>query len=260
MTAEGNRTVETWRERCLRKYYFGRPGWLNGTQRFHLLVKSVAPPHTEILEIGAGSDNQSSRFFATLGRLVGLDVDPAVSGNTSCAEAWVSDGVRIPCEAGRFGLVVSDFALEHVADPPAQCREIARVLSPGGCFVFRTPNLFHYVSLGAWLTPHFVHELFANRLRGLSAQEGHVYPTYHRMNTRGRCHRDLAAAGLAVESMEFVESEPSYGMVSRLLFYPFMWWERLLNATPLLEGLRCHIHCVARKQPGRGGVRCASRS
>jgi hypothetical protein len=48
--------------------------------------------------------------------------------------------------------------------------------------------------------------------------------------------------------MSMVEKEPSYGMKSRLLFFPMMVYERIVNYTEMLSWLRVNIFCAARKK------------
>jgi hypothetical protein len=44
-----------------------------------------------------------------------------------------------------------------------------------------------------------------------------------------------------------IEKEPSYGMVSPLMFYPLLAYERLVNATEAFAGARANILAVLRK-------------
>lgn len=212
----------TWQRQVLDKYYYKRPGWKNGTTQFHELIGQYAISDADILEIGAGPSNGTTALLAGLGTVTGLDIDPAVRENTHCHHTSVYDGVRIPLESGSFDLVVSDYVCEHIEHPLELMREVFRVVRPGGCYIFRTPNLWHYVSLIAKCTPHWFHNRIANRVRRLADNSHEPYPTYHRMNTRHSCCKILAEAGFHVEVLKLIEPEPSYGMASRLLFYPFM--------------------------------------
>jgi hypothetical protein len=59
--------------------------------------------------------------------------------------------------------------------------------------------------------------------------------------------RNARRAGLEVESLEMVEKEPSYGMFARPLFLAFMAYERIVNASGRLAGLRANMFVVLRK-------------
>jgi SAM-dependent methyltransferase len=51
-----------------------------------------------------------------------------------------ADATRIPFRDGVFGSVLSNCVLEHIPDDEAAVREAARVLRPGGTFVFTVPG------------------------------------------------------------------------------------------------------------------------
>jgi SAM-dependent methyltransferase len=159
----------------------------------------------------------------------------------------VLEGDRFPFPDASFDGCVSNYVIEHIADPAAHLREVARVLKPGGAYVLRTPNRWHYVALFASLTPHWVHEQLANRLRGLGRGAHDPYPTSYAMNTRGDVERYAAEVGLVVEDLRMMEREPSYGMSSRLLFLAFTAYERAVNATDHAAFLRSNIFAVLRK-------------
>ncbi len=240
-----------WRERYLSTFYDRSRGWVDGTTAFHELCRSVVPPGARILEVGAGPTNPTSRFLAGLGSLHGLDPDPAVRTNSALASASVLDASRYPFADGSFDACVSNYVLEHVADPGAHFAEVSRVLAPGGVYCFRTPNRYHYVTAVARFTPHWFHVLVANRLRNLPAEEADPHPTHYRANSQQDLRRLAGAAGLAVERLLLIEKEPSYGMSSRALFLAFMAYERLVNMSDLTENLRVNILAVLRKSLSR---------
>jgi SAM-dependent methyltransferase len=230
------------------KYYFSRPGFVNGTVQAHELCRSYIPAGSRILEIGAGPNNATSDFLATIGPVSGLDVSREVYDNTSLASAHVFDGRRFPFEPERFDACVSNYVLEHVEDTALHFAEVARVLRPGGVYCFRTPNHWHYVGMISSVLPHGVHLALANRLR--SIPEAHdPYPTFYRANSLRRVAKLCETAGLETEVLRGIEVEPSYGRISPLLFFPMLAYERLVNASSLLEGLRVNILGVMRK-PG----------
>jgi ubiquinone/menaquinone biosynthesis C-methylase UbiE len=203
-----------------------------------------------ILEVGAGPTNPTSAYLASLGELHGVDVSSEVRSNVhlrSCAV--VSSRDRYPFPDASFDLVVSNYVVEHVEEPRTHLREIGRVLKPGGYYLFRTPNLWHYVALISRATSFRTHRLVANRLRNLSPDSHDPWPTVYAMNTPQAVCRFSAEAGLAVEQMELVEKEPSYGMVARPLFLAFMAYERLVNSSSLLAPFRANLFVALRRQP-----------
>jgi SAM-dependent methyltransferase len=237
----------TWQQRAYDRYYDRARGWIDGTTEFHTLCGGAIPPGANILEIGAGPTNPSSDFLATRGDLTGLDVDPDVAGNRALRRSSVFDGGRFPFDDASFDACVSNYVVEHVPDPSVHLAEIRRVLVPGGAYVFRTPNRYHYVGLVSWLTPHWFHGLVANRLRGLPADAHDPYPTVYAMNSRRDVRRLARASMLDVEVLRVVEKEPSYASASRLLFYPLLAYERVVNSSERLAGLRANILAVLRK-------------
>jgi len=230
----------TWQQRALDRYYDRSKGWIDGTTEFHALFAQAVPVGSKILEIGAGPTNESSDFFATRGVLCGVDVDPDVRGNRALTSSAVFDGERFPFADASFDACVSNYVVEHVPDAAVHLREAHRVLAPGGAYVFRTPNRYHYVALVASMTPHWFHQLVANRLRGLPREAHDPYPTVYAMNSRAAVRRFARAASFQVELLRMIETDPRYGLASRLTFYPMMAYERL-------AGLRVNILAVLRK-------------
>jgi SAM-dependent methyltransferase len=228
---------DAWRER----FYASRPGWLDGTTEFWDLCRAAIAPRSRILEIGPGPGGPTSHFLATLGDLHGVDVDPAVTSNPDlCASAVMEDG-RFPYPSSSFDVCVSNFVLEHVDNPDLHFQEVLRVLRPGGTYVIRTPNQWHYVALAARATPHWFHEMVSNRMRRLPPDAHEPYPTYYRANSLRALTRLANTTGFRVETLRTIEKEPSYGMSSRLLFLVFLGYERLVNSHHIFQGMRANI-------------------
>jgi len=232
-----------WQQRYLDRFYDRDKGWVDGTTRFHEVCAAAIPAGARILEVGAGPSNKTSRYLAGLGEVHGIDLDADVLTNDALTTATVLDG-SFPYEPGSFDACVSNFVVEHVAEPHQHLAEIARVLKPGAPYVLRTPNRWHYVYLVASLTPHRLHLALANRLRNLPPNAHDPYPTVYAMNSRREVCRAAADAGMSVELLQLIEPEPSYGLGSRLTFLPFVAYERLVNSSEMLSGLRSTILAV----------------
>lgn len=237
----------SWQADYFDRFYRRKPGWVDGTTQFHELCRRFIIPESTVLEVGAGPANPTSEFLSkSAAHVVGLDVDEAVKQNRFLSEARVYDGRTFPFEDGAFDAAVSDYAMEHTENPSTVLREINRVLKPGGAFLLRTPNVFHYVSILSRVFPDRLSTWARNR------EDTHpVYPKFFRFNSAHRCRRLLEDAGFDIADMVLIEKEPSYGMKSRLLFFPMLAYERLVNSSNVLAILRANILCATRKvRPG----------
>jgi len=246
-----NPLPSTWGDRTWAKYYSARPDWTDVADQFRELVKRFSMPanpktSVKILEVGAGSTNETTSFLASLGEVTGLDITSDVKNNKYCEDSIVYDGIHIPCDNNRFDIVVAYFVLEHVEYPTELCREIHRVLRSGSCFIFLTTNLWHYYSLAAKLSPYWFHRYVYKEWYKMLIYEPH--PVFHRMNTRRACRKILESSGFRIKEFKLVEMGPFYARFSRLLFYPLMVWERILSSISLLQNLRSNILCAASVQ------------
>lgn len=192
-----------------------------------------------ILDVGAGAGIVEQMNFRGVGaRACGIDLDPRVLENPFLDEAKVCSAEKIPYASATFDAVVSDNVLEHLDEPDIVFAEVARVLKPGGVFLFKTPNRRHYMPLIARLTPHGFHG-FINRLRGREAVD--TFPTRYRANSARQLQRLAVRSGLSVDAVDFFEGRPEYMRISCLL-YPFgILYERLVNRFAFLKSFRILI-------------------
>lgn len=170
---------------------------VDGTVEFYGRVNALLRPDMTVMDLGAGRGAQllveptSYRTrLATLrgkvAKVIGVDVDDAVFENPYLDEAGLIEiGKPYPFPDGTFDLILSDWVLEHVANPAEFAAEIDRVLKPGGWFCARTPNRWGMVGLATNLIPNRLHTRTLSKLQpGRQSQD--VFPTEYRLNTLGR--------------------------------------------------------------------------
>src|SRR5437879_4457731 len=198
-----------------------------------------------VLDLGAGSGFlEQMNFRGAVGKVCGLDPDPSVLANPHLDEAKVGCGESIPWPQQTFDVVFSCNVLEHLSDPEAVFTEVFRVLKPGGTFLAKTPNRFHYVTLIAQLTPTSFHKFF-NRLRG--RDEVYTFKTYYRVNSKNAIARLERKCGFELKDLRRIEGRPEYLRISVPSYYFGMAWERIVNRFEFLSSMRVLIVAVLQK-------------
>lgn len=216
---------------------------------FRSILEKRINSAADCLDYGAGRGNVRQMNFRGIAKFVaGIDPDDAVLQNPHLDEAKLLDLTTntIPYEDNRFDVVFSDNVLEHVANPEAVFREISRVLKPGGVFLAKTPNKWHYIPLIATLTPTSFHR-FYNKLRGREQHD--TFPTVYKANSRSAVAGLATEAGLEVQDMRFIEARPEYLRLSALTYVFGLAYERIVNLTEGLARFRCVMIAELRKAP-----------
>lgn len=94
--------------------------------------------HGTLLDLGCGNRPYEAIFAARVARYVGMDYSPT-SGYRGNRANVCGDAAAIPLADGSVDTVLCTEVLEHVPDPEAVAREIARVLRPGGVALLTSP-------------------------------------------------------------------------------------------------------------------------
>lgn len=236
------------REQCWEIFRQAYPNYVNEDERYLQKLRSLATPETRVLDAGCGWTLPFARQLASQVREVvgvdlGIDFEPpepnvrAVQGNLE----------RMPLESASFDLVMSRSVLEHLDHPDAVFLEIARVLKPGGHFVFLIPNFYDYVSLASWMVPNHLHGLLVELVQGRDRRD--TFPTHYRANTVPRLQELCHISGMALEEAQLLSQYPAYLMFSPLLFRAGIAWDQLLTRHDGLAFLRSWILGVARRLP-----------
>jgi ubiquinone/menaquinone biosynthesis C-methylase UbiE len=235
------------RQECYRaKYRLHKPGWRDSLSLYVELVERVVGPETWVLDIGCGHSDVLRAVYERTPHTYGLDPDaPALASNTIICHKVVGRAEALPFANDTFDLVTCAWVLEHLEQPESAFREIARVLKPGGHFLFLTPNVWNY---NVWIirsVPHRFHAPLTQKLYGRQPQD--TYRVYYRSNSPGRIERLARAAGLEREQL-LLNGDPSYISFNRPLFAFACLLEKMLDWGPL-RGTRVHLIGSYRKIP-----------
>jgi ubiquinone/menaquinone biosynthesis C-methylase UbiE len=140
--------------------------------RFRLVLSLLGPRHfPRLLEIGYGSGVFLPELARHCDELFGLDchawhqdVQEILHRSAVQASLVSASMTAMPFEDQAFDCVVAVSTLEFVDDVAAACREVRRVLRPGGTFVVVTPGQSWLVDFGLkMLTGKSAHDDFGER-------------------------------------------------------------------------------------------------
>ena len=200
------------------EYRRRRPHWRPATELYASLVRSRLRPGHRLLDLGCGRGGLVEQLNHPLPQTMGLDPDLASLRHHRLDLVRVQGtSAALPFAGKSFDVTIASWLLEHVPQPARDMREVARVLRPGGAFIFITPNARHPLALLNRLLGRG--EVVQNRLvqwlYGRAAVDS--FPTYYEANSRQDLLRLAAASGLELEVLKAV-ADPTYLALNKLLF------------------------------------------
>ena len=203
-------------------------------------------PGATVLDIGCGRTAPNlSQLIGKADRLYGIDVvdftvhDPRLELFANDVRAMKD----IP--SGSVDLAYSRAVMEHLEHPEQAYAEIARVLRPGGVYVFTTPSIYDYGSIAALLIPNRFHARIVSATEGRAGED--VFPTVFGSNSRRAITRHAAQVGLQVERFAYIGQYPSYLVFNRVLFWLGSLYQKAIEKFALTRPLQGWIFCTLKK-------------
>jgi ubiquinone/menaquinone biosynthesis C-methylase UbiE len=128
--------------------------WLS--RRRLTLATRLLPPHIDrLLKVGYGSGVHLPHWSTRADEVYGIDPHPHAAEVTErlakhgvAARLTSGSAEAMPYPDAHFDCLLAVSAVEFIPDLPAACREMRRVLRPGGCVVVVTPGRSPLVDCG----------------------------------------------------------------------------------------------------------------
>jgi SAM-dependent methyltransferase len=180
-------------------------------------LQEILPEKCTALDLGCGHGNyvldELREHFSSV---IGIDVDETVSGkNTTITELRITDGKMLPVANENVELVTALWVLEHLDYPRETFAEVARVLKPGGLFIFTTPNKNALIVYARRLMPYAFARRVVEKVYGRPTSD--VFPVFYRANTVRDIHR-LLPSEQWTEILLKENVDPSYTSFSELTY------------------------------------------
>jgi ubiquinone/menaquinone biosynthesis C-methylase UbiE len=211
---------------------------------FKKMLDIYITPGCSLLEIGCGRQVFGSEYYSRAAKKVGIDLEAEAIKENETLDSVVCGSIEhMPFPDNSFDIVIAQWVLEHVADAAKTAKEVARVLKPGGVFLFITPNAWSPFVIVTRFVPISLKKSL--RKRFLSIAETDTFPTHYRMNTIGTLNKLFASVLMKPEITKLVDCF-TYFKFSKTLVWLSVLGARIMN-TLHITVFRHHLVGVYKK-------------
>jgi SAM-dependent methyltransferase len=164
-------------------------------------AEKQADGEVRVLDAGCGRTSPLARYRARIDRFVGVDIHAPPAPLPYLDEFAIVDlcGPGDAFPAGSFELVLSNFTLEHFADPDAALANLFRWLRPGGMLVVTTVNRRHPFVAAYLSLPGTARRVLQPFIKETAAD---AHPLVGACNDQAAVRTALTRAGFELEQIE----------------------------------------------------------
>jgi SAM-dependent methyltransferase len=197
-----------------------RFNYFNPDDYYEALIASLVQEDTLWLDIGCGrnifpSNQLLARELADRCRLlVGVDPDETIRENPYVHEyqCITMDEYQ---DTREYDLITMRMVAEHVTDPPALLKSLARCTHTGSRIVIYTVNRYSPIPVITHFAPFRLHQPVKRWLWHTESKD--TFPTAFRMNTRRRLQKLMSGSGFTEECFMRLDDCRTFGRFRPLL-------------------------------------------
>ncbi|MCP4422344.1 MAG: class I SAM-dependent methyltransferase [Chloroflexi bacterium] len=225
-----------------KKYQQRHPEWRPATEMYADFVCQHILPMSRVLDIGCGRGGLVEQLNHLPDQMVGIDPDwLSLHQHRLTLPRVAAFSDDLPFAPNTFDVAFASWVLEHLARPFLTFQSVARILKPGGVFIFITPNGRHPLALLNRTLGKMgsLQGRLVAKLYGRSPED--TFATYYRANNQADIHTLAAQSGLTLTSLHTIP-DPTYLAFNRL-FFELM--RRIEDGLP--NGRKIHLVGVLQK-------------
>ncbi len=200
------------------QYQQQHPGWQPATELYADLVRQHLTPAAQVLDIGCGRGGLVEQLAHPLKQVVGIDPDwLSLHEHRLPLPRTVGFSDALPFAPATFDIAFASWVLEHLKRPFLTFQSIARILKPGGVFIFITPNGRHPLALLNRTLGQLgsLQGRLVAKLYGRSTDD--TFATHYHANTAADLQTLAQQAGLHLTTLHTIP-DPTYLAFNRLFF------------------------------------------
>ena len=201
-------------------------------------LKSIDDP--TVLDIGCGSgmardDSWQWAIKPHVGTYVGIEPDPGVvpaDGLYDVVQNATMETATL--EPNSIDLAYSWMVMEHVEHPVEFCKEVYRVLKPGGSYYFATPNKRHYFTIMARLFNLVrLDEVVLSMIHKKEKLDDYHYPVQYRFNSESDVTQAAESVGFQKPEFAYIEVEGPikyFPGPTKVVFHALAWKRTIVKS------------------------------